>query len=223
MLRPTTIKSNGGTPLLQNIWELLLIIPLTVGLIKLTHHYLSTSSGWIIPGLLTLIPIIRQSLSHESYETLGLKRCNLRLEAKRLLMTSLIGLPLGIFGLILINTWQWPLAAPTLSTRQQWFYWGLAQPLYVAFPEELFFRGYVQGRLHQSLPQNPTLVILLSAFLFGTTHVLILNNFLAWFTPLPGLLFAWLYWRSKTLWGPIIFHALCNLTYGLTLTVILTL
>ena len=221
-LSSTTIKSNGNSPLIRNIVELALIVPLTVGLIILTYHHLSNSSWWIVPGLLILIPTIRQRLTHESWDTFGLKRCNIRLEAKPLLMTSLIGLPLGILGLLLIKYWQWPLTAPSLSTGQQWFYWGLAQFIYVAFPEELFFRGYIQGRLHQSLPKHPILVILISSLVFGLAHILILNNLLAWFTPLPGLLFAWIYWRSQTLWGPTIFHALCNLTYGLTLTILLT-
>jgi uncharacterized protein len=94
----------------------------------------------------------------------------------------------------------------------------LAQLVVVALPEELFFRGYVQGRLEDALPPKWTLLgarvgwaWILGAALFGLGH------FLVTFEPqmltrfFPGLVFGWMYARTRSILPSTIFHAACNL------------
>lgn len=93
-----------------------------------------------------------------------------------------------------------------------------AQLVVVALPEELFFRGYVQGRLEDALPPTRTLwgarvgwAWLLGAALFGLGH------FLVTFEPqmlsrfFPGLAFGWMFARTRSILASTIFHAACNL------------
>jgi membrane protease YdiL (CAAX protease family) len=93
-----------------------------------------------------------------------------------------------------------------------------AQLVVVALPEELFFRGYVQGRLEDVLPPRWTLLgarvgwaWILGAALFGVGH------FLVTFEPqmltrfFPGLVFGWMFARTRSILPGTIFHAACNL------------
>jgi len=93
-----------------------------------------------------------------------------------------------------------------------------AQLVVIALPEELFFRGYVQGRLEDALPPTRTLfgarvgwAWVLGAALFGIGH------FLVTFEPqmltrfFPGLVFGWMFARTRSILPSTIFHAACNL------------
>jgi membrane protease YdiL (CAAX protease family) len=98
----------------------------------------------------------------------------------------------------------------------------LAQVLVVALPEELFFRGYLQGRLEEAWP--PTVNVLgarlgwawiVAAALFALGHYLVsfepqmLTRFF------PGLVFGWMYARTRSIVAGTIFHAACNLIMAL--------
>jgi len=93
-----------------------------------------------------------------------------------------------------------------------------AQLIVVALPEELFFRGYVQGRLEDAWAPRWRLfgapvggAWIVAAALFGLGH------FLVTFEPqmltrfFPGLVFGWMYARTKSILPSTIFHAVCNI------------
>jgi membrane protease YdiL (CAAX protease family) len=93
-----------------------------------------------------------------------------------------------------------------------------AQLVVIALPEELFFRGYVQGRLEDALPPRHKLfgapvgaAWLIAAALFGLGHYLVsfepqmLTRFF------PGLVFGWMFARTRSILPSTIFHAACNL------------
>jgi hypothetical protein len=101
-----------------------------------------------------------------------------------------------------------PLAFPTMV---------LAQLIVVALPEELFFRGYVQGRLEDALP--PTRVVfgakvgwtlVIQAALFGVGHFLVTFDPTMLTRFFPGLVFGWLFARTRSILPGTIFHAACN-------------
>jgi CAAX protease family protein len=106
-------------------------------------------------------------------------------------------------------TLRWP---SDLATR------ALAQLVVVALPEELFFRGYVQGRLEDAWPPRWRLLgapiggaWVAAAALFACGH------FLVTFEPqmltrfFPGLLFGWMFARTRSILPSTIFHAACNI------------
>jgi membrane protease YdiL (CAAX protease family) len=93
-----------------------------------------------------------------------------------------------------------------------------AQLVVVALPEELFFRGYLQGRLEDAWPARRRLLgapvggaWLAQAALFALGH------FLVTFEPqmltrfFPGLVFGWMFARTRSVLAGTIFHAACNL------------
>ncbi len=114
--------------------------------------------------------------------------------------------------------WCVHLHAPHLRLPPDFWVGALAQVVVVAIPEELFFRAYVQGRLEEVW--RPTVRVLgaplgrawfLTAVLFGLGH------FLVTFEPqmltrfFPGLVFGWMYARTRSIFASVLFHASCNL------------
>ena len=112
----------------------------------------------------------------------------------------------------------WRLLHPRLALPPELPMLVLAQVLVVAVPEELFFRGYLQTRLDEVWPRRWRILgaelgwgWLVGAALFGLGH------FLVTFEPqmlsrfFPGLLFGWMFARTRSVLAGALFHAVCNL------------
>lgn len=72
--------------------------------------------------------------------------------------------------------------------------------------EEIIFRGILLECFLKKY--HPSKAIFFSAFLFGISHlqpIQIIDSFFG------GILFGWTYWKTKSLWIPIILHLLNNL------------
>lgn len=74
--------------------------------------------------------------------------------------------------------------------------------------EELFFRGFMYAGLRRSLPIWPAAVI--SALIWGSLHLSGGNVGVAIQLSVFGVILAYLYERSGSLWTPILAHALNN-------------
>lgn len=125
-----------------------------------------------------------------------------------------------VFPLYLAAAHGWQVGVARLQWR------GLALPgwtdvvtqlVFVALPEEFFFRGYVQSTLDRVF-RAPWRVLgvrvgwawVLTAVVFAASHSVV---HLAWWhfaIVFPGLLFGYLRARSGGLVAPILFHAACN-------------
>lgn len=107
-------------------------------------------------------------------------------------------------------------ASPGLFWLLSWLF---TQLLVVALPEEMFFRGYVLGRLRQIWQPRRRilgtpfgLAHVLSAGLFALIHLVVIpapQRLLVFF---PALIFAWLAERSRGVFAPSLHHALANVT-----------
>lgn len=106
--------------------------------------------------------------------------------------------------------------------------WIATQFVLVAFPEEYFYRGFVQTRLEQGFEarareRGHTMVVVLgfspaivvTSLLFGIGHlvvpvggVLLANRMAVFF---PSLLFGWLRRRTDSILAPTIYHAMSNM------------
>lgn len=91
------------------------------------------------------------------------------------------------------------------------------QLFFVALPEEVFFRGYLQEKLGNDLKG----VVIVSVF-FALGHFFTLcvaSGFIGGIctqsvlTFFPSLIMGYLYVRTGTLWGSIIFHFFSNIIY----------
>lgn len=80
--------------------------------------------------------------------------------------------------------------------------WGFVINLaLIAFPEEVFYRGFLQSRLSSILVVN--LLFALGHFVGEYDPARLLPFF-------PGLVFSWLVYRSGSIVGATVYHALCN-------------
>jgi len=100
------------------------------------------------------------------------------------------------------------------------FLW--VQLLLVAFPEELFYRGYLQTRLQQIMGRRlvifggdvgPAVIVTSAVFALGHLIAIPAASRLAVF--FPSLLFGWLRDRTGSIIPGIVFHALSNLLLAL--------
>jgi membrane protease YdiL (CAAX protease family) len=117
--------------------------------------------------------------------------------------------------------------SPTVNT----FFGGVSLPrwllynfLAVALFEELFFRGFVQGRFENFVKarfMSPAAVfcvpILISSFLFALAHAAVYLDHLRLVVFFPGLLFGWLRAKTGSLLAPILSHGTANLVFMLLL------
>lgn len=104
-----------------------------------------------------------------------------------------------------------------------------AQLIVVALPEELFFRGYVQGRLEDAWPPSRRLfgakvggAWLVTAVLFALGHYFVTFEPQMLTRFFPGLAFGWLYARTRSIMAGTLFHAACNLVIDVLHTSLLT-
>jgi hypothetical protein len=107
--------------------------------------------------------------------------------------------------------------------EQKSFHWiwqiFLIQLFLVAFPEEIFYRGYLQSRLDQMIGKDQKILgvwvnlqsILLCSVLFAIAHLLTIPNLARLSVFFPSLLFGWMRRADRSVVPVAIFHALCNL------------
>ncbi len=92
----------------------------------------------------------------------------------------------------------------------------MVQLLLVALPEEVFFRGYLQRSLGNTVP-GVIVVSLLFAFAHFVTLCLAGDGYSACgqavLTFFPSLVMGYLYLSTGTLWASIIFHFLANIVH----------
>ncbi len=93
-----------------------------------------------------------------------------------------------------------------------------AQLLVVALPEEYFFRGYLQARLESAWPARRHLfgapvgrALIVTALLFGVGHFLVTFQPVMLSRAIPGLVFGYMFARTRSILPGTIFHAGCNL------------
>lgn len=94
-----------------------------------------------------------------------------------------------------------------------------SQLVVVAIPEELFFRGYLMGRLEEVWPPTHRLLgapigaaLVVSSVLFALGHVVVVPNPQRLAVFFPALVFGWMRARTGSIAAGATFHALCNIT-----------
>ena len=110
------------------------------------------------------------------------------------------------------------LGGVTLRLPPDFWQQALGQLVVVAIPEEVFYRGYLLGRLEQAIPSKRQLwgapigwALLLHAGLFGLGHFLVDFNPLRLGVAIPALLFGVLRGTTGSIVAPVIVHTSANL------------
>jgi membrane protease YdiL (CAAX protease family) len=204
--------------------ELLLVTFAAVCLIRILNSVLSGYAGLlVVPVILTGAALVPTLIRGDKITAVGLHPRRLRHSLLLLSLTCLTVFPVvwgGLWLLAVIGTK--PPILPSVA-EGQWLGWVLYQFFYVAFAEEIFFRGYIVSRLLQWRPplarQRPRVwhatIIIISAAVFALAHIILLENILSVLTFFPGLILGWLFIRTRSLVAPVLFHALANIFYAL--------
>ncbi len=187
-------------------------------------------------------PRLASSLSGRpfDYDTAGLRLAPVRLNLRVLAVALAITWPLFLLAFLLFYG-----SACSLNTAPFWGYlvdwiaptcarWtglagaelrvpaglalaALTQIVVVAIPEELFFRGYLQGRLEERWPPRRLLLgapvgwaTVAGSALFALGHVLVDFDPQRLAVFIPGLVFGWMRARTGSIAAGATFHALCN-------------
>jgi membrane protease YdiL (CAAX protease family) len=94
------------------------------------------------------------------------------------------------------------------------------QFLAIAVPEELFFRGYFQGRLDQVFERRWRLWgasigpgLFIAAAAFAVCHLVIEASLMRLAVFFPAMLMGWMRERTGSILAPVIFHALSNVSF----------
>lgn len=85
------------------------------------------------------------------------------------------------------------------------------QILSVSFPEEFFFRGFLQDSLGKDYKS-----VVLTSLLFALAHLpkaIFTGDWLSLLSFFPSLIMGWLYMRTNNIIPGVIFHFLANLIY----------
>jgi len=106
--------------------------------------------------------------------------------------------------------WTWPSNPLKLVAYNLFF---------VAIPEEMFYRGYLQTRLNEILPKRWVVfgtpvgpALLWTCLLFAFGHSLVIFQWWHAFIIVPSLAFGWLRERTNGIVAGAFFHAWCNVT-----------
>lgn len=99
-----------------------------------------------------------------------------------------------------------------------WLWYGATQILLIAFPEEFFFRGFLNESFSFVFQSKRKIFgapfglsqVLVSA-IFAFSHSIITLQWWHGFIFFPALVFSWLKERTDTIWAAVFFHAICNL------------
>ena len=97
------------------------------------------------------------------------------------------------------------------TTRNFSFYYILFQLLVVAFPEEFFFRGFIQDSMGRNIKS-----VLFVSLLFAAAHLpkaYFAGEWISLLSFFPSVVMGWLYMKTDNILPGTIFHLLANLAY----------
>jgi uncharacterized protein len=237
---PATAESRSAI-----VGQALLAFAVATLLAAIFYH--AQSISFVRQSLHTLVALVFLALPQIFLRKRGgIERYGFRLQPLRLglllaFAAIVVVLPLFTLGFVELARWACQHAVrfvpgscvrvfhPHLRLPHDFLTLTAGQLLVVALPEELFFRGFLQGRLEEAMPPTVNLLgarvgraWLLQAALFALGHFLVsfepqmLSRFI------PGLAFGWLYARTRSIVAGTIFHAACNLLMAILAASFLT-
>ena len=205
------------------LMEMVCVTVVTVLLIKLLHNSFNNRGAWFLaPFLLIMAAVVPTLLNKRSFAEIGLRAERLGLIFRVLFATCVIVFPLLFAGILLLKHFEVPLPLCPVIPEKRWFSWLFYQFMYIAVAEEIFFRGYFQSNVLRLLAmfvqKNRVFLeligIITSATVFAISHSVLLGSAMPIITFFPGLIFGWLFVKTKSLLAPVLFHGLANVCYG---------
>lgn len=205
------------------LFETIAVLALAILLIHLTsflqlaHPFFTDIYGSLTAVILIYLPFFIASYKRQNIDYWKWDKENVMKSLKYFAVASLVIFPLSFlvnhyyqklfFGLDFVN-----------HPAPHWITYALTQVLLVGFPEEFFFRGYMQENLSQVYPPQQRVfgapfgkAQIYTCLIFAFSHSLITIQWWHMFIFFPALVFAWLKEKTGTIWAPTLFHAASNL------------
>lgn len=174
---------------------------------------------WIVPVFLLYAPILAALLAGRDFNGPGLVPPRWKTAALDLALLAAVVLPVFLLGWFLFArhalgygfVLRWPKDPLGLV---------LWQFLGVALPEEVFFRGWLQGRLNQLMPPSHKLAgarvgpgLFIAAALFALAHLAATPGPVHLLVFFPGMMFGFFRERSRSVALPAVAHGLSNVVF----------
>jgi len=203
----------------------LVTIAAILAIVAFNSGFLSGSAWFVTPGILVAAAIAPTAIRRRKFAKIGFNTSQIWYSLTLLGWTCMAVFPAVFFGCWVLKSYGFNLPLrPVLPAGQSWVCWLFYQFMYVAVAEEVFFRGYVQDnilRLTSAVMEKRRTLqcwvsIVVSAACFAVAHMIIQGQIISVLTFLPGLIFGWLFVRTRSLLAPILFHGLANVCYFVT-------
>jgi membrane protease YdiL (CAAX protease family) len=161
-------------------------------LLNFLSYLFHPALSYLLPFLLVSLPLV------------SVGEINIKFSIRQTILGLIVSLATLIpFSLVAISLGK-VFVFPPLSVL---FY----QLLGISFPEETFFRGFLQNSLG-----NNRYGIIITSILFTATHLprfLFFSDWTALLTFFPSLLMGWLYMRTSNILPSIVFHFMANIVF----------
>jgi membrane protease YdiL (CAAX protease family) len=156
------------------------------------HAFSFTAAKYLIPVYLAAIPLIFQ------------KKINLRLTIKDIITGIAASVVILLPFIFFFSLSGKVFTALSINTM-------LFQLLGVSFPEEIYFRGFLQERLGNNIRS-----IFIASILFSTMHIpqfIFYNDIYPLLTFFPSLIMGLLYLKTSNILPSAVFHFFSNIVF----------
>jgi len=213
-------KSNFNAYLLI---ETSIVFAATVLAVRILTANPTLAAAWFMsPAILVAAAIIPRVLRKDKFPEMDFSINQITYSLKIIFLTGIFVFPVLFLSLWLMIYYrlEFPLQ-PMLPRGQNLFCWVIYQFMYIAVAEELFFRSYLQtnilklanGAVGQQHKFQKWMSIVITAACFAVAHIIVQGQVISVLTFFPGLVFGWLFVRTRTILAPILFHGLANTSY----------
>ncbi len=215
--------------LTQAAWLTTLAAGIAFAAHNINYSKVQEHKGFIVSCTLLYLPLIIISLRSKKWSDYALDRPDLKKSLLHYTIAMLAVMPafyaVWFAGQVMLldNQIQPRLPANMLQLS-------MSHLLLIALPEEVFFRGYLQGQLNKVWPKNWKLFgikwgpgLLLASLIFLLMHILIDANPYRMLVFFPALLFGLLRESTNSILAPTLAHATSNITFLMAQSLILHL
>lgn len=200
---------------------ILVLIAAICGVRTFVSGYVGGAHWFVTPAILISAALIPTALRGNKFAQTGFGIKQIGATLPVVGRTCILVFPAMLCGMWVLKACGFALPLQPAPQGQSLPSWLFYQFMYVAVAEEIFFRGYFQGNIlkltdaaiQERAGRGAWVSIVLSAGCFAVAHVLIQGQIVSMVTFLPGLIFGWLFVRTKSLLAPILFHGLSNTVY----------
>ncbi|MBI2980812.1 MAG: CPBP family intramembrane metalloprotease [Deltaproteobacteria bacterium] len=193
--------------------EIFLIYVCVIGTASLLYRFrelswLGANLRWIAALLLFYVPLLHNRLRTLSLPFFESDRQGFFHSLKIFLFAALLIFPLFLVGNHFYQTVIWSRSFnPSLPDRFGSLL--LLQVALIALPEEVFFRGWLQGLIRKN--RGPLASILITSLIFAFSHSVIAMQWWHFAIFFPGSVFGWLREKTGAVTASVVFHTVSNL------------